>query len=79
MTKSIVCMLVLLLFGTPSATEGKQIAITFDDLPASHIAVFQDQLKVNRRILEVLDKYHVRATGFVIAGRLNGKADILDL
>jgi peptidoglycan/xylan/chitin deacetylase (PgdA/CDA1 family) len=78
-TKSIVCILVLLLFGTPSATERKQIAITFDDLPASQVAVFQDQLRINRRILEVLDKYQVKTTGFVIAGRLNGKADILDL
>jgi peptidoglycan/xylan/chitin deacetylase (PgdA/CDA1 family) len=61
------------------AQEGKQIAITFDDLPASNISVFEDQVKINKKILSVLDKYEIAATGFVITSRLFGKRRILDL
>ena len=77
--KSAICILVLLLFATPSLAGEKQVAITFDDLPASQVATFQDQLKVNQRILDVLGKYQVKAAGFVIASRLDGRTDILDL
>jgi peptidoglycan/xylan/chitin deacetylase (PgdA/CDA1 family) len=64
---------------TTQAKEGRQIAITFDDLPASNISVFEDQVKINKKILRVLDKYKTQATGFVITSRLNGKRTILDL
>jgi peptidoglycan/xylan/chitin deacetylase (PgdA/CDA1 family) len=66
-------------FLTTPAQEGKQIAITFDDLPASNVSLFGDQVKINKRILSVLEKYEVEATGFVITSRLNGKRIILDL
>jgi peptidoglycan/xylan/chitin deacetylase (PgdA/CDA1 family) len=72
----------LLLVAVLAAAEGdetKQIAITFDDLPASNIATSGEQLRINRNILKILDKYEVEATGFVIASRLNGKTEIPDL
>jgi peptidoglycan/xylan/chitin deacetylase (PgdA/CDA1 family) len=66
-------------FSTSPAQERKQIAITFDDLPASNVSLFEDQVKINKRIIIVLDKYEIEATGFVITSRLNGKRTILDL
>ena len=75
-------VLILVLFAISLMAEGeetKQIAITFDDLPASNIATSGEQLRINRSILNTLAKYKVRATGFVITSRLRGKTEILDL
>ena len=61
-------MLLLFLFAISLAAEGevtRQIAITFDDLPASNIATSEEQVRINRSILEILDEYEVEATGFV--------------
>jgi peptidoglycan/xylan/chitin deacetylase (PgdA/CDA1 family) len=77
--KPAICILVLLLFGASPAAERKQIAVIFDDLPASREVMFKDQLRMNQQILEVLDNYHAKATGFVIVDRLNGRPDIVDL
>ncbi|MGB8657737.1 MAG: polysaccharide deacetylase family protein [Candidatus Zixiibacteriota bacterium] len=57
----------------------KEVAVTIDDLPASNIATFEDQLRINRKILDILDQYHVKATGFVIANRALGKTSILNI
>ncbi len=57
----------------------RQVAITIDDLPAVLMSNHQDQLKTNQRILEVLDKYQVKATGFVIGNKVPGKSDIFEL
>jgi peptidoglycan/xylan/chitin deacetylase (PgdA/CDA1 family) len=74
-----VCILLALLLGSSSAGGEKQVAVTFDDLPASQVGTFEDQLRVNRRILEVFEKYRARVTGFVITNRVRGKTDILDM
>ena len=75
-------MLLLVLFAISLTAEGeetRQLAITFDDLPASNIATFEEQLRINRNILKILDKYEAKATGFVITSRLRGKTEILNL
>jgi peptidoglycan/xylan/chitin deacetylase (PgdA/CDA1 family) len=75
-------ILSLILFATfliARGDERKQVAITLDDLPASNIATFTEQLRINKKILDILDQYQVKATGFVIAQRLFGKMDILNL
>jgi peptidoglycan/xylan/chitin deacetylase (PgdA/CDA1 family) len=82
MRTSLLTVLVLLLFAVSLAASGedtRQIAITFDDLPASNIATSGEQLRINRSILKTLAKYKVKATGFVITSRLRGKTEILDL
>lgn len=43
-------------FGTPDTPNGKVIYLTFDDGPSKHTA----------RLLDVLDKYNVKATFFVV-------------
>jgi len=75
-------ILLLILFAIALITRGaetKQVAVTFDDLPASNIATHEGQLRINQRILKILNQYQVKATGFVIASRLFGKTDILNL
>ncbi|HEX7400852.1 MAG TPA: polysaccharide deacetylase family protein [candidate division Zixibacteria bacterium] len=59
--------------------QTKQVAVTIDDLPAVLTSNHQDQLKINRKILEALERYHVQATGFVIGNRAPGRTDIFEL
>lgn len=59
--------------------QTKQVAVTIDDLPAVLTSNYQDQLKINRKILEALERYHVPATGFVIGNRAPGRKEIFDL
>ena len=82
MRKFSICISWLILLWIPSipAYPGtKELAITFDDLPAALVPGHADQLKTNQRILDVLDKYQIKATGFVISNEANGKTDILEL
>jgi len=75
-------ILLLILFTIALITLGvetKQVAITIDDLPASNIATFKEQLRINHKILKILNQYQAKATGFVIAQRLFGKTKILNL
>jgi len=59
--------------------QTKQVAVTIDDLPAVLTSNYQYQLKINRKILEALECYHVQATGFVIGNRAPGRTDIFEL
>lgn len=82
MRRLTLCILLLTLFAIPliaKSEEKKQLAVTFDDLPASNIATFEEQLRINRKILEILDHYQIKVVGFVIGSRVFGKTDILDL
>jgi len=76
---SILFVILSLISSIADERETKQVAITFDDLPASNIATFEEQLRINQRILKILDQYRIEATGFVIANRLFGETKILDL
>jgi len=59
--------------------QTKQVAVTIDDLPAVLASNYQDQLKINQKILSALERYHVKATGFVIGNRVPGRSDIFEL
>jgi peptidoglycan/xylan/chitin deacetylase (PgdA/CDA1 family) len=73
-------LLSLLLFYPASiGAQTKQVAVTIDDLPAVLTSNYQDQLKINRKILAALERYHVPATGFVIGSRVQGRDDIFEL
>jgi peptidoglycan/xylan/chitin deacetylase (PgdA/CDA1 family) len=68
-----------LLFPVSSGAQTKQVAVTIDDLPAVLTSNYQDQLKINRKILEALERYHVPAIGFVIGSRAPGRNEIFEL
>jgi peptidoglycan/xylan/chitin deacetylase (PgdA/CDA1 family) len=75
-------ILFLILFAMPllSANAGtKQLAVTFDDLPAALVPTHAEQLRVNQTILDILNKYQIKATGFVIGSEAIGRTDILNL
>ena len=75
-------ILLLVLFTIALITLGaetKQVAVTIDDLPASNIATFKEQLRINQKILKILNQYQAKATGFVISSRMFKKTDILNL
>jgi peptidoglycan/xylan/chitin deacetylase (PgdA/CDA1 family) len=73
-------LLSLLLFYPASiGAQTKQVVVTIDDLPAVLTSNYQDQLKINRKILAALERYHVPATGFVIGSRVQGRDDIFEL
>ena len=78
-TLAVLFLFLFAIFLIAEGSETKQMAITLDDLPASNIATFEEQLRINRKILKILNHYQVKATGFVISIRLFGKTDILDL
>jgi peptidoglycan/xylan/chitin deacetylase (PgdA/CDA1 family) len=63
----------------PLFGQTKQVAVTIDDLPAVLTSNYQDQLKINRKILAALERYHVHATGFVIGDRVSGRDEIFAL
>jgi peptidoglycan/xylan/chitin deacetylase (PgdA/CDA1 family) len=75
-------ILFLIFFAIPllAVSAGtKQMAVTFDDLPAALVPTHAEQLRVNQRILGLLKKYQIRATGFVIGSEAFGRTDILNL
>jgi peptidoglycan-N-acetylglucosamine deacetylase len=55
----------------------KQIAITFDELPAAMTFGDVDAQAINYMILETLRKHGVKATGFVVGLNVNGQYDLL--
>lgn len=75
-------ILFLILFATPllAVNAGtKQVAVTFDDLPATLVPTHAEQLRVNQTILDILNKYQIKATGFVIGSEAFGRTEILNL
>lgn len=61
----------------PKKASTKQIAITFDELPAALTFGEVDPKAVNYMILEALRKHAVKATGFVVGLNINGDYDLL--
>ena len=57
--------------------ELKEIAITFDNLPATTSFGFSDQQAINEDILDALRTYKVTATGFVVGDAIEGHFDLL--
>ncbi len=55
----------------------KQIAITFDELPAVQAFEEVHPDAINYLILDALRKHQVKATGFVVGSRIEGNLDIL--
>ncbi len=74
-------LLSAILLGSPSliGAQTKQVAVTIDDLPAVLTSNYQDQLAINRKILEALERHHISATGFVIGSRARGREEIFEL
>ncbi|MEW5796142.1 MAG: polysaccharide deacetylase family protein [Candidatus Zixiibacteriota bacterium] len=73
-------MLLLLLaplISPGKAWAGKQIAITFDELPAARSFDEVDRQAINDTILAVLKRHKVKAAGFVIGEQIEGAYDIL--
>jgi len=63
--------------GSKASNEKKQIAITFDELPAARSFGEVDREAINYLILTALKKYEVKATGFVVADQIGDSYDIL--
>jgi peptidoglycan/xylan/chitin deacetylase (PgdA/CDA1 family) len=75
-------ILFLILFAMPLLTVSagtRQVAVTFDDLPSVLVPTHAEQLRVNQTILDILSKYQIRATGFVIGSEAFGRTEILNL
>ncbi|HGF1488238.1 TPA: alpha/beta fold hydrolase, partial [Legionella pneumophila] len=60
----------LFLFCYQAFSYANEIAITFDDLPASIEESIEEQALINQRIVNALIKYRVPAIGFVNEGKL---------
>lgn len=84
---------VLLLFLTVPSSQGeaqagrtvRQVAVTFDDLPATRIVSLADVRTLTTQLLDELAAYRIPATGFVNEGKLDevpgerqGRIDLLD-
>jgi len=61
---------IALLACTVCAAQVRTVALTFDDLPAVRAADPADAGRINRAILDSLEKHHVPATAFVIEERV---------
>src|SRR6266567_9118689 len=78
---AILIIIVGFLSGAAAAFQSqsaRSVAITFDDLPGVVHAKGDDLAsiqKINRKLLLVLTKHHVPATGFVIGSNSLGRAD----
>lgn len=57
--------------------QGKEICITFDELPAAQSFDEVDRAAVTYLILETLKKHNVKAAGFVVGNRIEDSFDIL--
>lgn len=57
--------------------QARQIAITFDELPAAETFGEVDRVAINNMILESLKKHEVKATGFVIGQNIGDSFDLL--
>ncbi|MEW6050174.1 MAG: polysaccharide deacetylase family protein [Candidatus Zixiibacteriota bacterium] len=58
-------------------STGKQIAITFDELPAALSFGEVDANAITYMILEALRKHEITATGFVVGLNIDGQYDLL--
>lgn len=78
---SLLCLITLLSLTVCLYAQGKgktkQIAITFDELPAVQAFEEVHPDAINYLILEALKKYQIKATGFVVGSRIEGNLDIL--
>lgn len=78
---AVICFAALLFLTILASAQGKgaikQVAVTFDELPA--IEAFEEVHPdaINYLILEALKKYQIKATGFVVGSRIEGNLDIL--
>lgn len=77
----LICFLFLLFiesgFSADSKKGKKEICISFDELPAASGFVEVDRQAVSYLILQALDKYEVKAIGFVIGNQIEESFDIL--
>jgi len=75
------CLAILLLLSTMLPAQGigekKQVAITFDELPAAQAFEEVHPDAINYLILDALKKHQVKATGFAVGNRVEGNLDIL--
>lgn len=55
----------------------KEIAITFDNLPATTSFGFADEADITRDLLDALKTFEVTATGFVVGEAIDGHFDLL--
>lgn len=78
---SVTCLAILLLLPTMLLAQGKgekkQVAITFDELPAAQAFEEVHPDAINYLILEALKRHQVKAAGFVVGNRIEGNLDIL--
>lgn len=59
------------------AKPSKEIAITFDELPAARTFGETDLQAVTYLVLDALKRHEVKATGFVVGERIDGAYDVL--
>lgn len=79
----IVALCLLLTVGATSFAQGKkakadkQIAITFDELPAARSFGEVDREAISYLILNALKRFEVKATGFVVGDQIEDSYDLL--
>ena len=73
----VVSLLIPSLLAVQSRGETKQMAITFDELPAAQAFEEVHPDAINYLILEALRKHNVKATGFVVGSRIEGNLEVL--
>jgi peptidoglycan/xylan/chitin deacetylase (PgdA/CDA1 family) len=67
----IIVFIICLLFGSGQITA-RELAVTIDDLPLVHQGKHpkEKEIKIFNKILELLAKYNIKATGFVVGVKL---------
>jgi len=69
--------LVILLFALAANSADKQIAITFNELPAAPSFENAQPDAINYLILDALKRHNVKAAGFVVGNNIEGNLDLL--
>jgi peptidoglycan/xylan/chitin deacetylase (PgdA/CDA1 family) len=77
-------LLTICLAGTADAqsspeksADKKEIALTFDEVPAAVSFEDPDRMALSYLVLQALDRHEVKAAGFVVGSRVEGDFDIL--
>ncbi len=74
---AVLCIAAFAFYAGAQQSEVKEIAITFDNLPATTSFGFSDQQAINEDILDALRTHKVTATGFVVGDAIEGHFDLL--
>lgn len=75
--RSAILLLIPAFIAVAGRGEIRQMAITFDELPAAQAFEEVHPDAINYLILDALKKHNVKATGFVVGSRIEGNFEVL--